>query len=108
MIAAEKYTESVKKLMEAALNGKISLVDLQVVMSYCDEKVDALKDKMDFSWTNGRAFVYDKTGEVEYFSHWEEDLETLKILPSEGTYLRSQCGGVRAVDKCRALNYVKP
>jgi len=53
-------------------------------------------------WIKGRALVYDEAGEVEYFEKFEDGSE---IGCAEA--IRTSCGGLRPVDKCRPLAYVK-
>jgi hypothetical protein len=51
-------------------------------------------------WVEGRAFVYAEEGEVEYFLRFESS-DFLK-----GMCIRSFCGGLRQISKCRPLPYV--
>ena len=52
------------------------------------------------NWVKGRAFVYDEEGQIEYFLRFEE------VIFFHGPCIRSYCGGLRPVDKCRPLDYI--
>lgn len=54
------------------------------------------------TWQVGRALVYDEAGEVEYFLRFEDDSNHAE----PGPYVRTFCGGLRPISKCRPLDYM--
>ena len=53
------------------------------------------------TWVQGRAFVYAGSDEVEYFYRFEKTV----TYPRKDA-VRSYRGRLRALDKCRPLDYV--
>jgi hypothetical protein len=53
------------------------------------------------TWVQGRAFVYVESGDVKYFYRFEKTATFPKKVA-----VRSFCGGLRALDECKPLDYV--
>jgi len=70
-------------------------------------EIPNIKDPLSTIWCKGRAFVYAEVGEVEYFDHFLNDKEKEQSVLVGEALLKSRCGGIRPLEQCRPLDYIR-